>query len=212
MRKSIVIGLTLALAFTALLPAAAAASEQKPRIAVLEFKNKADNQYWYRGGAEAAQDVFVTELVKSGKFRVVEREQLQALMQEKNLALSGDMDASTAMELGKLLGVHYLLTGAVTEYGDTKASVNTPGVARHGKWVPGTNVGKSSFTAAMNARLIDVSTGEIVWADEARGDDSNVRVRVGGFGGGVDHDNKMFDKVMKPVIQQLVASIKAADI
>ena len=90
----------------------------KPRIAVLEFKNKADNQWWYNGGAEAAQDVFVTELVKSGKFRVVEREQLEALMKEKGLTLSGDVDPKTAIRVGKLLGVNYLLTGAVTEYGE----------------------------------------------------------------------------------------------
>ncbi len=75
-----------------------AATSDKPRIAVLEFKNKADNQWWYNGGAEAAQDVFVTELVKSGKFRVVEREQLEALMQEKNLTLSGDVDPKTAVQ------------------------------------------------------------------------------------------------------------------
>jgi len=62
----------------------------KPRIAVLEFKNKADNQWWYHGGAAAAQDVFVTELVKSGKFTVVDREQLEAMMQEKHLTQSGD--------------------------------------------------------------------------------------------------------------------------
>src|SRR5215475_5645053 len=77
----------------------------KPRIAVLEFKNKADNQWWWHGGAAAAQDVFVTELVKSGKFRVVEREQLDALMKEKGLTLSGDVDPSTAVRIGKLLGV-----------------------------------------------------------------------------------------------------------
>src|SRR4051812_37635680 len=46
-----------------------AGKSDKPRIAVLELKNKADNQWWYHGGAAAAQDVFVTELVKSGKFR-----------------------------------------------------------------------------------------------------------------------------------------------
>ena len=64
----------------------------------------------------------------------------------------------------------------------------------------------------MNARLIDTSTGEIMWADEARAEESAVRVNVGGFGGGVTNDERMFDKVMKPVIQQLVASIKAADL
>jgi curli biogenesis system outer membrane secretion channel CsgG len=63
----------------------------------------------------------------------------------------------------------------------------------------------------MNARLIDTSTGEIVWADEARGEEGSVKVSVGGFGGGVD-DDRMFDKVLKPVIQQLTASLKAADL
>jgi curli biogenesis system outer membrane secretion channel CsgG len=184
-----------------------AASSDKPRVAVLEFKNKADNQWWYRGGAEAAQDVFVTELVKSGKFRVVEREQLAALMQEKNLTLSGDVDPKTAVKIGKLLGVNYLLTGAVTEYGVTDKSAHGSGVRR----LPGFSAGKRSFTAAMNARLIDTNTGEIVWADEATAEESSVKVSVGGFGGGVD-DERMFDKVMKPVIQKLTASLKAADL
>ena len=78
--------------------------------------------------------------------------------------------------------------------------------------IPGVSVGKKTFVAAFNARLIETSTGEIVWADEARGEDSNVRVSVGGFGGGVDYDERMFDKVMKPAIQQLTASLKAADL
>jgi curli biogenesis system outer membrane secretion channel CsgG len=185
----------------------AAGKSDKPRLAVLEFKNKADNQWWWHGGAEAAQDVFVTELVKSGKFRVVEREQLQALMQEKNLTLSGDVDPSTAVRIGKLLGVNYLLTGAVTEYGVTDKSAHGSGIGR----LPGFSAGKRSFVAALNARLIDTSTGEIVWADEASQEESSVKVSVGGFGGGVD-DERMFDKVMKPCIQKLTASLKAADL
>jgi len=179
----------------------AAGKADKPRIAVLEFKNKADNQWWYKGGAEAAQDVFVTELVKSGKFRVVEREQLEALMKEKGLTLSGDVDPKTAVRVGKLLGVNYLLTGAVTEYGNTDVSGGGGGVF----------AGKRKFVAALNARIIDTSTGEIAWADEASQEESSVRVSVFGVGGGVD-DNRMFDKVMKPCIQKLVASLKNADI
>jgi curli biogenesis system outer membrane secretion channel CsgG len=210
-RKSLVAVLCLAL-LVGVVAASQAASSDKPRIAVLEFKNKADNQYWWHGGAEAIQDVFVTELVKSAKFRVVEREQLAALMQEKNLSLSGDVDPSTAVRIGKLLGVNYLLTGAVTEYGATDMNVNTPGLARKGKWLPGVNVGKKTFVAACNARLIDTSTGEIVWADEARGEDSHANVSVGGFGGGVSNDQRQFDKVMKPVVMQLTASLKAADL
>lgn len=189
------------LAAPGLTRAAGKEGSSKPRIAVLEFKNKADNQWWYHGGAEAAQDVFVTELVKSGKFRVVEREQLAALMQEKNLSLSGDVDPKTAVRVGKLLGVNYILTGAVTEYGNTDVSGGGGGVS----------AGKRKFVAALNARLIDTSTGEVVWADEASQEESSIKVSVFGFGGGVD-DNRMFDKVMKPCIQKLTASLKAADL
>jgi len=198
---------TLALCVALLLAVAAvpaitsAAGSDKPRVAVLEFKNKADNQWWYHGGAEAAQDVFVTELVKSGKFRVVEREQLEALMKEKGLTLSGDIDPKTAARAGKILGLNYLLTGAVTEYGNTDVSGGGGGVF----------AGKRKFVAALNARIIDTSTGEIAWADEASQEESSVRVSVFGVGGGVD-DNRMFDKVMKPCIQKLVASLKNADI
>jgi curli biogenesis system outer membrane secretion channel CsgG len=201
-RVSILTLCGVALLALVLVPALSnAASGEKPRIAVLEFKNKADNQWWYHGGAAAAQDVFVTELVKSGKFRVVDREQLEAMMQEKHLTQSGDIDPKTAMKLGKILGVNYLLTGAVTEYGNTDVHGGGGGVS----------AGKRKFVAALNARLINASTGEVLWADEASQEESSIKVSVFGFGGGVD-DNRMFDKVMKPCIQKLVASLKAADI
>jgi curli biogenesis system outer membrane secretion channel CsgG len=201
MKRVSTLALCAALLLAVLAAPALVSAGDKPRVAVLEFKNKADNQWWYHGGAEAAQDVFVTELVKSGKFRVVEREQLEALMQEKNLSLSGDVDPKTAVRIGKLLGVNYLLTGAVTEYGTTDVSGGGGGVF----------AGKRKFVAALNARLIDTSTGEVVWADEASQEEASIKVSVFGVGGGVD-DNRMFDKVMKPCIQKLTASLKAADL
>jgi curli biogenesis system outer membrane secretion channel CsgG len=206
MKRSTAIATLVAIALASV--AAVGQAADKPRIAVLEFKNKADNQYWWHGGAEAMQDVFVTELVKSGKFRVIDREQLAALMQEKNLSLAGDIDPSSAVKAGKLLGCQYFLTGAITEYGATDTSA-------HGRSVgglPGFSGGKKTFVAAANARIIDTTTGEIVWADEARGEDAKFKLSIGGFGGGVDNDQRMFDKVMKPVVQQLAASIKAADL
>lgn len=197
----------VALALAAVSPAFA---QDKPRIAVLEFENKANASWgwWWDRGAEAMQDVFVTELVKAGKFRVIDRERLDALMREKNLSLSGDVDPSTAVQAGKLLGVEYFLVGAVTEYGKTDAGAHGRGIGR----LPGFRAGKTTFVAAANARIINAETGEIVWADEARGEDAKVKVSVGGFGGGVDRDERMFDKVMKPVVQELTASIKAADL
>jgi curli biogenesis system outer membrane secretion channel CsgG len=201
--KWVVVALALAVA-------APLVAQEKPRIAVLEFEAKADNQWyqwWRAGGASAAQDVFVTELVKSGKFRVIERSQLQALLSEQNLALSGAVDAATAVQAGRLLGVKYLLTGAITEYGTSTAGANTRGIGG----LPSVRVGRKKFAAALNARLIDTESGEIVWADEGREETKSANVNVGGFGGGVD-DDAMFDRVLKPVVQQLVASLKASDL
>ncbi|MBL8205775.1 MAG: hypothetical protein JNM09_16190 [Blastocatellia bacterium] len=159
---------------------------QGQRLAVLPFRHKGNNQWWHHGGAEAMQDVFVTELVKSGKFTVVEREQLQAGLKQNNLVLSGDVDPSTAVKVGKLLGVNYLLTGSVTEYGNTDAR----GKTRKGKL--GINVA---------TQLIDTSTGEIVWADEVRSETPR-NVSVGGFGGGVD-DNRLYNNLIKDSAQQV---------
>jgi curli biogenesis system outer membrane secretion channel CsgG len=208
MRRALILTVCVVLAAAAAAPLYAA--NDKPRIAVLEFQNKADSgwHWWNDRGAAAMQDVFVTELVKSGKFRVIDRERLDALMREKNLSLSGDVNPATAVKAGQLLGVEYFLVGAVTEYGATEAGAHGRGIRR----LPGFRVGKKTFVAAANARIIDAQTGEIVWADEARGEESNVKVDVGGFGGGVDNDERMFDKVMKPVVQELTASIKAADL
>jgi curli biogenesis system outer membrane secretion channel CsgG len=207
MKRSIRVALWLGVSISIVASSVAVAARRpgaKPSVVVMRFKNKAGSQWWH-GGAEAAQDVFVTELIKSGKFRVVEREQLQALMKEKNLTLSGDVDPATAVRAGKRLGINYILTGSVTEYGVTDKSA---GGAAAGNGPP-VSAGKRRFVAAMNARLIDTSTGEVVWADEARQEESSAKVSVGGFGGGVD-DQRMFDKVMKPVIQQLSRSLATA--
>lgn len=164
--------------------------QSQQQLAVLPFQNKAGNQWWYHGGAEAAQDVFVTELVKSGKFSgVVEREQLAAQLKQKNLTLSGDVDPKTAVQAGKLLGVNYLLTGSVTEYGT--ASVGG-----------GNNARKRKLGLKVATQLIDTSTGEIVWADEARAEVPPQQVSVGGFGGGVD-DNRVYNQLMKQCARQV---------
>ncbi|MGH7596603.1 MAG: CsgG/HfaB family protein [bacterium] len=177
------------------------ASKDKPRIAVLEFKNKADNQWWYHGGAEAAQDVFVTELMKAmqdvfvtelmkaKRFSVMDRKELETTAATQQLTLSGDIDPSTAIALGKSLGVNYILAGALTEYGVTDK--------RSGKG--------RAFVAAINARLIDTSTGEIVWADEARSEEASFSSDSAEV-----KDVRTFKKTVKPCVDRLISKWRAS--
>lgn len=201
MKKSLVAALGLA---AALAPSAALAA--KPRVAILEFKDKTSHYYsWYEAG-RAAQDMFVTELVKSGKYRVIDREQLAALMQEKNLSLSGDVDPKTAVKAGKLLGVEYFITGALTELGVANRGARVPGFGG----LPSVRVGSQKMDASIDARLINTTTGEIVWADTAKEETSDASVYVAGAGGGVE-DQRKLDRVLRPVVVKLAASMAKAE-
>lgn len=190
------------------LSAGMALAQAKPRVAVIEFKNKAEGyEYgWYRAG-QAAQDMLVTELVKSEKYRVIERERLDALMQEKHLTLSGDVDPKTAVKVGKQLGVEYLIVGNVTEMNMIKKGVHTPG------WLPGigrapsVDVRSNKFEVALDARAINTSTGEIMWADTGKAETSDASVFVMGAGGGAD-DRRKLDRCLRPAVQMLAQSLQ----
>jgi curli biogenesis system outer membrane secretion channel CsgG len=192
-KMMLIIGLFGLLAFSAI---------AQPKLVVLEFGNKADNQWWSHGGAAAAQDVFITELIGTKKFKVIDRESLEEILQARNVTLSGELSAANAIKIGKLLGVNYLLTGTVTKYG-----VEDQG----GKPTGGLNAGKRKFVVAFRTQLINTSTGKAVWSREEFGETTSVKVAVGGFGGGVD-DKRKFDEVMKPTIQKAIANLKAADL
>jgi curli biogenesis system outer membrane secretion channel CsgG len=176
----------------------------KPRVAVLEFVDKSTHYYsWYQVG-RAAQDMMVTALVKGDAFRVVDRERLQALMQEKNLSISGDVDPKTAVKVGKLLGVEYVIVGAITEFGVTNSGASAPGFGG----LPSFSMKTQRMDAAIDARAINTSTGEIVWADTAKDSSSDKSVYVGGAGGG-SHDGEKLDKILRPVVQRLATSVSA---
>src|SRR5436190_623455 len=101
----------------------------KRMIAVVPLENRSD------GSSEASQaitDVLITELVKSGNFQVIERDQLNLVLKEQNLAEEGLVSAGTAPLLRKLLGVQLLVTGTITEYGQKDEESNT-GIAGYSK-------------------------------------------------------------------------------
>jgi hypothetical protein len=135
---------------------------------------------------------------------VVDRERLQALMQEKNLSLSGDVDPKTAVRVVKMLGVEYLIVGAITEFGVTNSGASVPGYGG----LPSFSMKTQRMDAAIDARAINTSTGEIVWADTAKDSSSDKSVYVAGAGGG-SNDGQKLDKILRPVVQKLAASVSA---
>jgi curli biogenesis system outer membrane secretion channel CsgG len=56
-------------------------------------------------------DMLITQLAGNPGIRVVERDQLEKLLQEQNISSSGRVDKETAVQVGKILGAHHMIFG-----------------------------------------------------------------------------------------------------
>ncbi|HAT73287.1 MAG TPA: hypothetical protein DCS63_10780 [Elusimicrobia bacterium] len=65
-----------------------------------------------------------TELIKTGKLKVVERKEIEKVLRELKLQVSGQMDQDSAKKLGKLLGADLLVIGTMTELPGNKLELN----------------------------------------------------------------------------------------
>ncbi len=162
------------------LPPATFASAKR-RIAVLPFKYGSVSAEV--GTADVGQGIgslIVTRLVNDGTYSVCEREMLDSILKEQNLSTSDRADAATAAKIGKLLGVDAIIVGTVTQFGfeNSNTNVGAPiGVASG--YIPfvgglgmlsGLSVHKQKVKVAIDARVIDINTGEILGAVNGAGE------------------------------------------
>ena len=85
-------------------------SGPKLKIAVFEFKNRGYYASWWDMALNLS-DMLVTKVINSGKFDVVERSQLDKIMEEKSLAQSGVVEENEALQVAKLAGADCVLIG-----------------------------------------------------------------------------------------------------
>jgi curli biogenesis system outer membrane secretion channel CsgG len=169
---------------------------QKIKIAIMDFETKVPGYDWRIG--RGASDMLTTELVKTKKFRVYERNKIASIMKEQGFQQSGAVDPTTAVRIGKIIGVKYILTGAVTEYGQSQTGVRAGGYV---------NVGKKGYATAVDVRAISVETGEIVFADSGEAKLKSINVSVMGFGGGEKFNQKKATASMRMAIKDVMKKI-----
>ncbi len=86
--------------------------DRRATVAVLYFTNSALVRHdEFEPLSKGITEMLITELAGSPSLQVVERDRLQALLQEQDLTHSSRVDQETAVRLGKILGVHHLLMG-----------------------------------------------------------------------------------------------------
>jgi hypothetical protein len=88
------------------------------RVAIIPFENKSGKHH-YGAISEMMTDQIITDLLKDRSamefIEIVSRDQLQQVIQEQNLGMSGIISENTAMEAGKILGVHEIIVGQLTQ-------------------------------------------------------------------------------------------------
>jgi curli biogenesis system outer membrane secretion channel CsgG len=180
----------------------------KKRIAVFTFEDKTGTaQRWWTGKpvGEGMADMLVTALVKSGNYLVVERQEIDALLAEQDLGTSGIVTPQTAAKVGKMLGVEVAVVGAVTEFGYKRSDI---GGAVKGL---GLGVASMSATVAVDVRLVDTSTGEILAADAKRVEKSKKGLRVDTrklrFKSRTEFDQSLVGKATREAINKVVKLI-----
>jgi TolB-like protein len=113
-------------------PAQGGGQDTRPGIAVFAFSNggsygqqKEDYDALERGMA----GMLISELGANPALRVVERENIQRLVDEQNLGASGRVDDQTAAKIGKLVGARYAVMGSFIDlYGDFRVDVRVVNV------------------------------------------------------------------------------------
>jgi TolB-like protein len=119
-------------------PSAAKASSSRDMVAVLDLDAVGASKV----EASAMTDRLREELLRTGKFTLVDRSQMQAVLDEQALQQTGCTTQECAVQVGKVLGVKKIVSGRVTKIADTQ-------------WL-------------LSAQIVDVETAETLRAESLR--------------------------------------------
>jgi curli biogenesis system outer membrane secretion channel CsgG len=147
----------------------------KPTVSVPEFKNNVTGAWWWQGPvAEDMAHALANELQATGELKIVERRNLGQVLSEQELAALGIVKKSpTSAQQGQMTGAKYIVLGTVTSF-ESNTDVESKG---GGMSFMGFGGSKQTTTTkdyvAIDIRVVDSTTGEIVGARTVEGRASN---------------------------------------
>jgi curli biogenesis system outer membrane secretion channel CsgG len=180
------------------LPVPPVASAQRPAIGkpVQIAVGKFDNRSSYMRGIFSdgidrlggqAKTILTTSLQQSGRFNVLDRDNLDEIRQE----------AGFARKVQTLKGANYVITGDVTEFGRKEVGDHELfGILGSGK--------NQIAYAKVSLNVVDTTTSEVVASSQGAGEYSLSNREIIGFGGTASYDSTLNGKVLELAIQEAV--------
>jgi curli biogenesis system outer membrane secretion channel CsgG len=162
MKKFYCLKIGFALLTAALLPALASAQDGKATIAVSSIKAtpsldasvKPDKKLEMGRIIESLNSQLIDRINATRKFDVVGRSDLNDILKEQELGASGNVDAKTAAQAGKLTGATFLLVTTVDDFQDYVETATFEGTGR--------SATKRVFRLSVVGKLYDSSTGKLI--------------------------------------------------
>lgn len=134
-----------------------------------------------------AMDILSSKLFQSGRFIMLERADLSKIDKELKMGKHAKLDNSA----------DYLILGSITEFGRKENS--DVGVF--------SRVKKQEAFAKVHIRIVDVSTGLIIYSEEGKGTAFSEAGTVMGVGGKAGYDGQLNDKAIDAAISDLTSNI-----
>ncbi len=150
-------------------------------VAVMPFENLTA----FPNAGEIVSELFTSELYSSGKFKVLESEQIKRMLDEKGIEFPKVIDRSFAQEIGNVLGVDGVFIGSVSEYWYRIRMEETR---------------EEEPAVGFNVRLVDTKTGAVIWAASCSRSSYSVFVYQR------DSLNRVAQIIAKKMIKKLIAS------
>ena len=131
-----------------------------------------------------ALDILSSKLAASGKFILLERDDLDVLMAEAGSSMNK-------------IGADFIILGSITEFG-RKAE---------GQQKVFSSTKTQTAEAGVSIRLVEAATGLIIYSDEAKGYAETTTKQTMGIGGSAGYDATLSDKAISAALGQLVENI-----
>lgn len=150
---------------------------EKHKIAVMPFDDGSIQDRWWNNSWELGKgvsDELVTALLETGKFRLIEREQLDKILAEQDFGTSGRVDSKTAAEIGRILGVRYLVMGRITEFTFKSSGGGAVSFLKGG----GLGIKTTTSRVVLDARMVDTQTAEILTGVKGKGEKKQTNLGI----------------------------------
>jgi curli biogenesis system outer membrane secretion channel CsgG len=134
-----------------------------------------------------AMDILSAKLFETGKFIMLERADLAQI--QKELKIGGSSELKNAAD--------YVIVGSITEFG--RKEVSDVGIF--------SRVKRQEANAKVHIRVIDVSTGQIIYSEEGKGTAYSEAGAVFGVGTKAGYDSSLNDKVLDAAITNLASNV-----